>query len=119
LAERAEVPRRGHADGENGAGYPGDRQQVLLGVIREVCPLIGMYGEAPCWGVQEDMVVVGRDEGPDRDDAVAPWPVLDDDRLAPAFLQPLREQPSTDIHSRARPQGQDELHSSLGPGLCR
>jgi len=68
---------------------------------------------------QQDVIVLGADEGVDRHDAVAAGPVLDDDRLVPFFGQPVRQQPGADIGSAARPERQHELDRPCRPGLRR
>jgi hypothetical protein len=63
------------------------------------------------------VIVVRRQHGLDGDDAVAARTVLDHDRLAPAFLQPLLDQPRADVGAGAGAERDDEADRPLRPGL--
>src|SRR5262249_53658137 len=77
-----------------------------------------MRGERTAWRRQEHVVIVGGHERTDCDEAVSAWAILDDDRLAPAPAQSIRDQPRADIDTAARSERHDELDRPLRPGLC-
>jgi hypothetical protein len=63
------------------------------------------------------VIVIGADEGADRDEAVAARAVLDDHRLVPALGQSIGDEPRADVDAAARPQRHDELDRALRPCL--
>ena len=65
------------------------------------------------------MIIVGADERADGDETVSAGTILDDDRLAPAPAQPIRDQSRADIDTAARSEGYNELDRPLRPGLRR
>jgi len=66
---------------------------------------------------EERVIVVGGDEGLDRDQPVRTGTVLDHDRLAPARRQPVCQQPRPDVRARAGAERHDEFHRSLRPSF--
>ena len=65
------------------------------------------------------MMVVGGNEGVDRDDAVTARLVLDHDRLALLATQVVGKQPGPDIDAAGRPQRDNEPDRPLRPVLRR
>jgi len=65
------------------------------------------------------MIVMGADESADRDDPIGSRAVFHHHGLAPACAQPIRQQPSADIHSRSRTERQQEFNRALRPALCQ
>jgi hypothetical protein len=63
------------------------------------------------------MIVVRADDGGDGDNRVAAGTVLDHNRLAPPFAQPIAEEAGTEIHPTPGAEGHDELDRPLRPGL--
>jgi hypothetical protein len=68
---------------------------------------------------QQDVIVLGADEGVDGDDAVAAGAVLDHHRLAPFLGEPVRQQPAADIGAAARTERKDEFDRTVRPSLRR
>jgi hypothetical protein len=68
---------------------------------------------------QQDVIVLGADEGVDGDDAVAAGAVLDHHRLAPFLGQPVREKPAANVSAAARAERENEFDGSRRPGLRR
>jgi hypothetical protein len=69
--------------------------------------------------IEQDVIVIGRGEGLDRDQPVGARPVLDHHRFAPLRAQPFAEQPGGNIGPAAGAERQDELDAALRPGLRR
>jgi hypothetical protein len=77
-----------------------------------------MRGERPAWCRQEHVVIVGADERADGDETIPAGAILDDDMLAPAPAQSIRDQSRADIDTAARSKRHNELDRPLRPGLC-
>src|SRR5262249_5957888 len=76
-----------------------------------------MRGERPAWCRQEHVVIVGAHERADGDETVSAGAILDDDRLAPAPAQSIRDQSRADIDTAARSERHDELDRPFRPSL--
>src|SRR2546425_5286990 len=61
------------------------------------------------------MVVLGADEGGNRDKAVAAWPVFDHNRMTPAGAELLRDQPCSNVSARAGAERQYDFDRPLRP----
>ncbi len=78
-----------------------------------------MRGERRSRAEQQDVVVMGADEGVDGDEAVAARAVFHDNRLAPFRGELLSDQPRRRCRPRNRAERQHEFHRTLRPGLGR
>ena len=89
----------------------------------------GLYGRLSCRNgcamndggrrQQQDVIVLGADEGVDGDDAVAAGLVLDHDRLAPFLGQPVGQKPPADVGAAAGAERQDEADRPRRPSSAR
>src|ERR1043166_6389461 len=68
-------------------------------------------------GGEQNMIVVGADDGAHRNDGIAAGTILDHNRLTPALAQPIAKQTSAEVHAAAGPESHDELDRPLRPGL--
>ena len=100
----------------DGVGHPRDRREIL-GLYGRLSCRYGMRDERRGRRQQQDVIVLGADEGVDGDDAVAAGPVLDDDRLAPFLGQPVGQKPPADVGAAAGAERQDELDRSASAKL--
>jgi hypothetical protein len=78
-----------------------------------------MRSERPAWCSQEHVIIVGAGERADGNETIAAGTILDDDRLAPAPAQSVRNQSRADIDTAAGSERQDELDRALRPNLRR
>src|SRR5262249_20169509 len=76
-----------------------------------------MGGERTARCREEHVVIVGADERADGDETIPAGAILDNDRLAPAPAQSIRDQSRADIDAAARPERHDELDRPLRPSL--
>ena len=76
-----------------------------------------MRGERTARCREEHVVIVGADERADGDETIPAGAILDDDRLAPAPAQSIRDQSRADIDTAARSERHNELDRPLRPGL--
>jgi hypothetical protein len=79
-----------HRDCDDGIGHARDRGEIVR-FVRQIAVLVGVADEGGARREQQDVIILGGDEGIDRQDAVAPGPVLDHDRLVPFLGQPVRQ----------------------------
>ena len=63
------------------------------------------------------MIVICADYRRHGDNRVAARTVLDHNRLAPTFTQPISEEARAEIDATARSEGHDELDRPLWPSL--
>jgi hypothetical protein len=116
FGERVDVERGWHRHRDDGARHAGKRNDVVqvvgqFGVLRRVGRKRAGRGE------QQGVQVTGRCERVDRVDTVGAWPVLDDDRLAPALGQLVGEQARGDVLRASGALADDEPDRTLRPSL--
>ena len=112
------IGRRGdrHGDADEGVGDARDRREILR-LVRQVVVQKRMRGERRGRRHQQDVVVLGADEGGDADDAVAAGLVLDHHRLVPFLGQSVRQETRADIGAAAGAERQDEADRARRPSL--
>ena len=117
LGDGLELGRGRHAGGHDGVADPRDRREIALQVVGQLLLRVGMRHERCARRVEQHVIVVGRGEGVDGDQAVAARPVLDHHRLAPLGAEPLGEQARGDVGGAAGAERQDPADAALRPGL--
>jgi hypothetical protein len=67
------------------------------------------------------VIVVGIDDGADRNDCIAAWTILDHNRLIPTLAQSITQQAGAEIHAAAGSKSHDKPDRPLRPRLrsCR
>src|SRR5262249_14239345 len=108
FAQRLDFQRRGGRNGKDDCGNACDRQQVALHVIWELLMLIRMHRKGSDGREQKRVVIVGGDEGGNRDQTVAARTIFHQHRLAPAGGQSVREQSRRNVRSAGGSEWHDE-----------
>ena len=116
LAERLDWRGGRHIDGQHRVGDLRDRRHVAREIVGQFVERVGMRHERGARRIEQGVVVIGLQEGIDRQQPVGAGLVLDHDRLAPFGLQLVGHQAGGDVGGAAGSEGQDEFHRPLRPG---